>query len=240
MKYCQRCGRKIEENVKACPYCAVLQEQKPAETKNCKKCQKKIPVNANYCPFCGADQAFFYYQAQQPDAAQPSEKPTTESKLIDSASHHHSQSETAAEVKLPKNESVHPGLKVSTRLLIHDTFKVSKRMGRADYWWAFLGLNLMSLVVGMILGLAITAISQFMPNLVDPTFRLILSAWITFVYITITTAQVRRLHDCGWSAWLILMKFIFALGDLFIIFAMVQPQSLKNRQYTFKEKTNKR
>ena len=233
MKFCQRCGRRIEEKAKACPYCAVLQEQKPSETKSCKKCQQKIPVNANYCPRCGADQAFFYYQAQQSDAAQSSEKQTTESKISD---HISSPSETAARLKLPKNESAYPGLKVSTQLLLRDTFKVSKRMGRADYWWAFLGLNLMSLAVGVILGLVITAISQFAPNLVDPTFRLMLSAWVTFVYITITTAQVRRLHDCGWSAWLIMIKFIFALGDIFIIFAMVQPQSLQDQRYTFKEK----
>lgn len=233
MKFCQRCGRQIEENAKACPYCTVLQEQKPAETKNCKKCQQKISVNANYCPLCGADQAFFYYQAQQPDVVQSSKKQATEAKSSDRSS---SRSATAAGFKLPKNESAHPGLKTSTRLLIRDTFKISKRMGRADYWWAFLGLNLMSLAVGVILGLVITAISQFAPNLVDPTFRLMLSAWVTFVYITITTAQVRRLHDCGWSAWLIMIKFIFALGDIFIIFAMVQPQSLQDQRYTFKEK----
>ena len=64
MKYCQRCGRQIEDPVKNCPFCLVSQEENPAETKNCKKCGKQISVNANYCPFCGADQAFFYYDDQ--------------------------------------------------------------------------------------------------------------------------------------------------------------------------------
>lgn len=241
MKYCQRCGRQIEDTAKSCPFCLVTQEENPAETKKCKKCGKKIPVNANYCPFCGADQAFFYYDDQtgfKPKSAHKAPvKETPKAKQADESSESDSEgmAKNTTEV-LPRNESPVPGLVVSTKLLIKDTFRISKRMGRADYWWAFLGLNLLSLVAGLLMGVILTLIESFAPQLLWQTFRLLLSFWLTFVYISITTAQIRRLHDCGWSAWLILFKFVFAIGDVFILFAMIQPQSTQNLRYTFKEK----
>lgn len=228
MKYCQRCGRKVTEQTQNCPHCGIKQENPTeVESKHCKKCDQLIPVNANYCSHCGADQAFFYYEQSKPEKTEPTTQTVIEPKITKSSEQ---------TVALPKNESIHPGLIVSTKLMIHDLFSISKRIGRADYWWGFLGLNLMSVAAGIIIGVILSLTQMFDPSLTDSLYRLLLSGWLAFIYITITTAQVRRLHDCEWSAWLIFAKFIFVVGDVFIIYAMLQPQATAKAKYTFQEK----
>ncbi|KRM05504.1 MAG: zinc-ribbon domain-containing protein [Liquorilactobacillus ghanensis] len=229
MKYCQRCGRKIANETIDCPHCGIKQENPTeVENKHCKKCDQLIPVNANYCTYCGADQAFFYHDDQQKTVVPPTvtPEPAVKEKL----------EEDTVPNRLQKNESSRPGLIISTKLMIHDIFTISKRMGRADYWWGFLGLNLLSVAAGIIIGTLLSLVQMLDPQLTWTLYRLLLSAWLTFIYITVTTAQIRRLHDCEWSGWLILAKFIFFVGDIFIIYAMLQPQSVTQSKYTFKEK----
>ena len=46
-----------------------------------------------------------------------------------------------------KNENPEPNLIASTKLMLRDTFRTDKRMGRADFWWGYLGITMLTVLL---------------------------------------------------------------------------------------------
>ncbi|MFT8824492.1 MAG: zinc-ribbon domain-containing protein [Liquorilactobacillus mali] len=220
---CQSCGYSIEENEHYCNHCGTKQAifEDGFEAKKCKFCKKDIPVNANYCVYCGKDQAFIDVKSFSEKAAAEKVRPN---------------SDETKEKKLSLNESEKPGIFVSTKLMIKDMFVLQKRMGRADFWWSIAGIFALSLVFGLVLGEVLVIVNEINPAVVDLTERIAISLWMTLIYISITTAQIRRLHDCSLPGILILMKFLFGFGDFLLLLLLILPQSKRDMSYTFNKK----
>ena len=222
---CQRCGFSIKESEQYCDHCGMKQEifTEGFEAKKCKFCQKNIPVNANYCQYCGKDQAFI-------DVESFSEKVTVAEKTDVN------NLDESKKKELLLNESAKPGIFTSTKLMLKDMFVLQKRMGRADFWWSIAGIFLLSLIFGMVMGETLVVVNGFSPSSVEIVERIAISMWMTLVYISITTAQIRRLHDCSLPGILILIKFLFGFGDFLLFLLLILPQSKRDMSYTFNKK----
>ncbi|MFT9097611.1 DUF805 domain-containing protein [Liquorilactobacillus sp.] len=226
---CQRCGYGIKKNERYCSHCGVQQEVFEAEfeAKKCKFCKKKIPINANYCSYCGKDQSFI-------DVKDFTENPMTAEK-IEIEEEKKNAKETQVK-KLLLNENKNPGIFVSTRLMLKDMLVLQKRMGRADFWWSIVGIFALSLIFGMILGEVLVIVNKFDPAAIDLTEQIAIGIWMTLIYVSITTAQIRRLHDCSLPGILILIKFFFGFGDFLLFLLLILPQLKRDMSYTFNKK----
>ena len=147
--------------------CGVLQERElDGEKKPCRKCEEKIPVNSNYCPYCAHDQAIFEYRETPRETEEDKAKITPEPKLEKDAqdlaelidqiraenekylAKRQADAKAAQEKRtFGKNENPEPNLIASTKLMLRDTFRTDKRMGRADFWWGYLGITMLTVLL---------------------------------------------------------------------------------------------
>ena len=88
------------------------------------------------------------------------------------------------------------GFKNSTKNYFIKWNDFSSRISRSEYWWGYLGIILISIVVGLIVGftLALMGMSEDKINLAIVPFQL-------FTLIASLALGARRLHDLDKSRW---------------------------------------
>ncbi|MFD1422035.1 DUF805 domain-containing protein [Lactiplantibacillus songbeiensis] len=196
------------------------------ETKFCTNCGQKLTVDAKFCPNCGT--------------AQPPVSST------DSSTHHERQA-TTDEFEhtnattnpqqvfhdVPYNESTPPNLISSTGRYFKDAFNLHKRMGRADYWWASLGISLIAIVIGIVYVSVFAASLGTMDDLTgfDGLLLIILAIYWLFITIAGFTAQFRRFHDIGYSGAFWLINFVPFVGSIAVLIMLCQPSRQFNNRY---------
>lgn len=248
--YCQRCGRKLEEN-RPCPLCGVVKSTSD-ETKKCKKCHLPIPVNANYCIHCGADQAILNadFQSQTDENNNENLKETLFDQLspedlqqltakIDQKLKNGEISPNVIVINTKLNETKIPTISGSIRLIIKDIFKVNKAMGRANFFLGYIGVSLITLffllLIQKIVNQPMMALMQEAYLIKHPMLAVILLLLLLWYVITTLTATIRRYHDAGISSWWIILRFVPMFGEFFSLLLAFLPQSPK-RKYDFKGK----
>lgn len=147
------------------------------------------------------------------------------------------------------NETKEPNLIDSTMLGLRDTFTINKTMGRADYWWFWLGMIIIKIVLLTILGLGLLMIfsslsfnMNHLGTLITNTISgiLILGGLSSLVAIFIAklTAAIRRYHDINMSGFFFLLLFIPTFGFLINLIFMVMPQNNNNNKWLQPENTD--
>lgn len=143
----------------------------------CKQCGEFLEDNAKFCPACGAVQN----TAKEDTKLNPA----------------HTYSESCA----------HDGhVSGSTAITFLDACKLyfrryadfKGRSRRSEYWWATLGVMLISF-----------ALSAVIPELA--------SVWSLVTLVPSTALCVRRLHDIGKSGWTYLIGLIPLVGPIILI-----------------------
>lgn len=101
-------------------------------------------------------------------------------------------------------------------------------MNRANYWWAQLGLFLMSFIISFVVGFF-----GGLTNYSNLYFFLLFFASVYYVIIAIggISASIRRLHDTGKSGWLFLLNLIPLIGYIALIILYCQPSIMKEEGY---------
>jgi len=198
------------------------------ETKFCTNCGQELTVDAKFCPNCGA--------AQPPVASTDS-----------STTSHHEQQAATDEFEqtnattnpqqvfhdVPYNESTPPNLISSTGRYFKDAFNLHKRMGRANYWWAALGISLIAIVIGIVYVSVFAASLGAMDALTgfDALLLIILAIYWLFITIAGFTAQFRRFHDIGYSGAFWLINFVPFVGSIAVLIMLCQPSRQFNNRY---------
>ncbi|WP_367365511.1 DUF805 domain-containing protein [Pediococcus parvulus] len=120
------------------------------------------------------------------------------------------------------------GLKGSLNLFFDDLLVTNTRMNRANYWWAQLGLFLMSFIISFVVGFF-----GGLTNYSNLYFFLWFFASVYYVIIAIggISASIRRLHDTGKSGWLFLLNLIPLIGYIALIILYCQPSIMKEEGY---------
>lgn len=258
MVYCQRCGRQIDGSKTHCPYCGVLQERDLAgEKKACRKCEEQIPVNANYCPYCGHDQAVFDYRETPREETTEHEtdhnigqekKPADLGELLEqirqeNESYVKQRQEEAKRLQrerpFGKNETKEPGLIPSTKLMLRDSFKLDKRMGRADFWWGYLGVTMLTMLLTIPAALIVSIWQQISPNTAEIGLQLIVYVIICFYVLEMFTSLVRRFRDAEIPVILVILS-VTGIGELICLLLATRPQKITNLDYTFQSRSKRR
>lgn len=199
----------------------------------CPHCGAALPADAEFCPNCG--------QARPSSATatntQSTTAPTTNTTAAGEQATTAPTNNTVYLSNAPYNESPQPGLITSTQLFYRDIFKLSKRMGRADYWWAILGSSLIGIAIYLIIiacaALLGTSISYDSSGsfVMATIFVIALLIYIIITSIATITAQCRRFHDISYSAAFWFLNLIPMVGGLVVFIFMVQSSKQLNNPY---------
>ena len=91
----------------------------------------------------------------------------------------------------------------------------SDRTTRADFWWALLGMFILSFIVGVVGGMI------FGTN--ESGTNILTSIWSLITLIPGIALDVRRLHDVGKSGWWLLISFVPIVGFILLLIWFCQP-----------------
>lgn len=212
-KFCPNCGEKLPDNVKFCPHCGY---QLPQHT------QSTLPTQ----PTESSSEA----QPTQPSvtnpvqATQPTSSTQTTQETRSTQQNTSSQSNNsynyAAE---PYNGTSNPNLIPSSRLWLQTFYKPDQCMGRADFWWGYLGASIVSFFlpfVGSFLLAGATAV--YLEDSLGVIFVLLVAAVALFISVMTVFTMVQRLHDTGHSGynWLWCLT---GIGAIYVIVLLAQP-----------------
>lgn len=108
-------------------------------------------------------------------------------------------------------------------------FRIAGRASRAEYWKAMLlvlGITVGLVVVG---GILTRVANQF-------GFIVAMGAWCLWllsILVPSITAQIRRLHDAGWSAWWVLLNLVKykGIGPLVVLVLLCLPGKKEANKY---------
>jgi len=210
------------------------------DTMFCTNCGKEIKANSKFCPYCGADLSAT--TSAQPDS-QPTPDQTTNNPATPApdwtATYQQQTAQPQGMGGAPYNESPVPGLIASTKLYFRDILTINKRMGRADYWWAALGVALLSTVGWIILSVLLTFSTVTADEVGGETFGGIVALIAIFVllicYVALAiaslTAEIRRFHDIGYSGAFWLLNLIPGIGGIIVLVLTCQPSRQTNNPY---------
>lgn len=251
--YCQRCGRKIDAEARICSSCGVAQDRfdTTEETKPCKNCRKQIPVNSNYCIFCAADQAKLYtldFDSKQEETKKvPEDKEQVDEPISGNLDNYNSFMEKLAQTAKEENEELNkikgtvnsknetekPGLVASTKLFLQDWLTINKRVGRADFWWGFIGMIIITALFAILLELSLSVVQAIMPSAVETVYTILFRLYLAFYFIAIGTGLCRRYHDAELPWYAILLYFVPVFGEILALILATKEQSVTNDKYTF-------
>jgi uncharacterized membrane protein YhaH (DUF805 family) len=102
---------------------------------------------------------------------------------------------------------------------------VDKRMSRADFWWSYLGMAILSFATFFASGLLNSLTNNALSNIII----FLMGGAEAILGIASFTASIRRLHDTERSGWLILLGLIPIVGAIILIILYCQP-SVKNTE----------
>lgn len=105
-------------------------------------------------------------------------------------------------------------------------FKISGRFTRTRFVLQCFG----TLVLGALMIWFLSAVTVQLGSRVGTVPALLIFAAFVMIFVSLIAASIRRLHDIGWSGWLILIPFIYSLLLLFFFFGiqfpkLIDPQS---------------
>lgn len=209
-KYCPNCGKELPSNVKFCPHCGfnLAQTASPSTSSE----QDAVASQSTAQPTQPTEQPT---QVQSYEPTQP-----TQATTVQGSEQPHAQYSNVTNDAY--NGSDNPGLLASTRLWTMTGFKANQCMGRADYWWGYLGYA----IVGIILAIIYDATGEAL-YYGDASPLYYIMAILYFVYsiffgiLNIFTV-VQRLHDTGHSGYNWLWS-LTGIGAIYVLVLIVQP-----------------
>lgn len=107
-------------------------------------------------------------------------------------------------------------------------FDFSGRSSRSEYWYATLGI----IIVSIIMMIVLSCIGGIF-NVIGISFRglaaVIYSVYYILSYVASISLGVRRLHDIGVTGWLYLIAFTGIGGIALLVMACIDSQSGYNK-----------
>lgn len=110
----------------------------------------------------------------------------------------------------------------------------SGRASRGEYWWWYLFTFLTYLVLGLltyVVGITTSRDGGRTPGLLALPLIILFAAFALGIIVPTLALNVRRLHDAGYSGWLLLLMLIPYVGGLIIMIFAVLPSSPAGAKY---------
>jgi uncharacterized membrane protein YhaH (DUF805 family) len=110
----------------------------------------------------------------------------------------------------------------------------SGRASRSEYWWWYLFTFLTYLVLGLAtygVGIATSRDGGRTPGAAAIPLIILLAVFALGIIVPTLALNVRRLHDAGYSGWLVLLMLIPYVGGLIIMIFALLPSSPAGAKY---------
>jgi uncharacterized membrane protein YhaH (DUF805 family) len=110
----------------------------------------------------------------------------------------------------------------------------SGRASRAEYWWWALFTTAVLLVLGipaLVLGIATSPDGGDTPGPAGVPFLVVMGLFYLAILVPSIALTVRRLHDGGFSGWLVLLGLIPSIGGLVLVVFALMPASPNGARY---------
>jgi uncharacterized membrane protein YhaH (DUF805 family) len=110
----------------------------------------------------------------------------------------------------------------------------SGRASRSEYWWWYLFTFLTYLVLGLltyVVGITTSRDGGRTPGLLALPLIILFAAFALGIIVPTLALNVRRLHDAGYSGWLVLLMLIPYVGGLISMIVAVLPSSPAGAKY---------
>ena len=108
--------------------------------------------------------------------------------------------------------------------LVKSTTKWDGRFDRRQYVTIFVGMFLISIVIGSLLGVAQDATKP--GGFMDVSLAMVLLVWYIVCFIVGVGAAVRRFHDLDLSGWYVLLLVIPLVGFLTFLYLVFKPSKV--------------
>ena len=148
-KYCVQCGAKLKADAKFCDHCGAKQPELAPK-------RGEVQHQATSSPERPTREELHRQQVTQAAVSQPTvavKQPTSQSTTQSSNINNNYQQQTEARPNQQQyahsnayNESGQPGLLNSFDIWVKNAFHPNVCMGRADFWWSYLGLTIISFI----------------------------------------------------------------------------------------------
>lgn len=126
------------------------------------------------------------------------------------------------------NESKNPGFLNSFNIFCSSFGNINKCMGRADFWWGYLGMTLISYLVMICCWLLFLLMNP--GEDVSYTFGVIYLVFSIIIGLITFTAIVDRLHDTGHSGWNYCWIFT-GIGGIYLLYLLCLPTNQNEKRW---------
>jgi uncharacterized membrane protein YhaH (DUF805 family) len=112
--------------------------------------------------------------------------------------------------------------------------KFEGRASRSEYWWWTLFTALVLTVLGllsMVIGLQTSPDGGETPGAPAVPLLVLLGLFYLAILVPTIALTVRRLHDVGYSGWLVLLGLVPSVGGLILLVFAVLPSSPAGAKY---------
>ena len=110
----------------------------------------------------------------------------------------------------------------------------SGRAGRSEYWWWALITFIVSVVLlvpAYVLGITTSSDGGRTPGAAAIPLIILMIIFYLAIFVPNLALTVRRLHDAGYSGWLVLLGLVPYLGGLILLIFAVLPSSPAGVKY---------
>lgn len=229
-KYCVQCGAKLNADAKFCDHCGAKQPN---------LAPKRSEVQHQATPTERPTREELHRQqvsqatAAQPTVTvkQPTSQPTAQRSNVNNNYTNYQQPTEAWPNQQQYassnayNESGRPGLLNSFDVWVKNALHPSVCMGRADYWWGYLGMY----IIEAIMTIAFIAAYYIDQYIVSFLFMFLIFIFLAVLSVWSILATIERIHDTGKSGWNFCWGFIPFVGGIIVLVFLCQPT---NRRVT--------
>ena len=182
---------------------------------HCRKCGKALPQDSSFCIHCSTkteivEEATPVSAAPEPASApepEPTPKPIKAIKVIDTGTQ-----------RTNKTGIMHWYFIQFSKYAVF-----SGRASRTEYWMFILW----NFIIGMMLG----AMEGFLGIFPESEYEVLSLTYLLAIACPYLAVSVRRLHDTGLSGWRMLITLVPFIGQLILLFWLIQDSDRDENQY---------
>lgn len=216
-KFCPKCGAKLLANAKFCTNCGAKQ---PGAQVNPATINPATPASAEVTENTSAVVNELSTGKGTSATAEPTSSTTDQTSAEQGQQSEQSNQQQQAQPKWnpPYNGSGKPSLINSFKYWFKVALHPHQCMGRADYWWGYLGFILINYALYMVFIFTNFFRLSDNPALVGMAnfFGIVYGIYLLFFSILSILVTIQRLHDTGHNGWNCLW-YLTLIGGIYVL-----------------------
>ena len=128
----------------------------------------------------------------------------------------------------------------ATKKYFQNYLNFKGRTSRADFWWAALGIFVLTFIIVLISSLIFGPTTEFdstaaageaLKDYFSNTANIVSFIWTLILVIPSIAISVKRLHDINKTGWLYLLVFVPLIGEIILFIFYLMPSVNEGNSY---------